>query len=179
MRRLMIILMLLLMAATSFGQQVVLDFTGAQPGVSYYKLTISATGALSFEQIQVIVLKPGPPQPEPPAPQLSADAKLLRDAAKAVAGDANRQKTAILLADAYEAVAAKIKAGSLTGNDIATVTKADVDAILQTQEAAAPWQTFRDALSARWTAILQEGGGDQALGALCQQCAIGLRESAK
>lgn len=179
MRRASYILAFWLLATAGWAQQVVLDFTGATPGVSYYKLTISATGALSFEQIQVIVLKPGPPQPEPPTPQLSADAKLLRDAAKAVTGDANRQKTAILLADAYEAVAAKIKAGSLTGNDIATVTKADVDAILKTQEAAAPWQPFRDALSGRWAAILQEGGGDPALGTLCQQGAIGLRESAK
>lgn len=168
-------------AATAATAQIaVLDCSGVPAGVYFYKVEVAEDGTLTFTPVtQVVTLKPTPGPGPGPTPELNADAKAVRDAALKVEGDKDRVKTALALADVYVAIAKKVKSGALTGDDIGTVAKADADKVLKERKVDAAWASFRSVVTDRWNAVLQEGGGDAELGALCDSVAAGLREAGK
>lgn len=180
MKTIIAILVLWLASATASAQVAILDFTGVPPGAHYYKVEINSDGTLVFTEVkQVVFLKPGPGPNPGPTPDLTDDAKLFRDSALSVKNDTDLKGTATKLAEVYQTVSAKVKSGTLTGSDIATVSKAEADKILQERKVEANWKPFRDRLSERWATVLQDGGGDTELGKLCGDIATGLREAGK
>ena len=123
--------------------------------------------------------QPNPqPEPQPQPPVLAPRAIAIRDAASSVT-DPKRDETATALAMLYEALAGKIREGSLTGSDILTATKIGADAVLSRQQALVAWKPVRAVLGEQWAAVQQEGGSDADYAKLLDDAAAGLRASVR
>lgn len=173
------VILMLAMAASAAAQAVILDVGGAQPGKYYYQVTVQAGGVVTVQPIsQVIRLTQPQPQPVPAPDSLTARSIRVREAAKAVTGDVDREATAAALAAYYREIATKVKAGEIRGKEsIAFAIKTGCDMILTHRKASSPWDPVRSAAAEYWTSLVQEGATDADYAKLLDEVADGLDAS--
>lgn len=177
MKRLLAIIALLMLTATAAAQAVVLDVSGAQPGKYYYQVNVQSGGVITVQPINQII-KLTDPVPTPTPDQLTARSLRVRDASKAVTGDADREATAAILAAYYREIATKVKAGEIKGKEqIAFAIKTGCDMLLTSRKASAPWDPVRSVAAEYWTALAQDGATDADYAKLLDEVAIGLDAS--
>jgi hypothetical protein len=177
MKRLLAILALLTLAAPVAAQAVILDVSGAQPGKYFYQVNVQTGGIVTVQPINQVI-KLTDPVPTPTPDQLTARSQRIRDAAKGVTGDSDREGTAAVLAAYYREIATKVKAGEIKGKDqIAFAIKTGCDMILTNRKAMDPWNPTRSVAAEYWTALVQEGATDADYAKLLDEVAIGLDAS--
>lgn len=174
MKTLMVLALALSLSASAMAQAVILDVSGAQPGKYYYQVTVAGGGVITVTPISQVI-RLSDPQPAPTPDTLTARAQKMRDAAKAVTGDADRQATAAILGAYYREIAAKVKAGEIKGKDqIAFAIKTGCDMLLTSRKASAPWDPVRSVAAEYWTSLAQEGAADAEYARLLDEVAAGL-----
>jgi hypothetical protein len=175
------VLLMLLAIPAMADETIVISYDPDQPGKYLLEVVVSADGTAEVGPLAVdySLTDPTPdPTPDPDPVDLTERAKEIRDAALSVTGDLNREKTAQILAGAYQGIASKIRDGELTGDKIAPVLKMTGDLILNTAKVKPNWQPVRDVLSAQWVDLAQLGGSDGDYAELLDEAADGLYASA-
>jgi len=174
MKRLLAILLMLIVAAPVAAQAVILDVSGATPGKYFYQVTVAPGGIITVVPVTQVI-KLTNPTPTPTPDTLTARSIRVREAAKAVTGDADRAGTAAVIAAYYREIASKVKAGEIKGKEpIAFAIKTGCDMILTSRKASAPWDPVRSVAAEYWTALVQEGATDADYAKLLDEVAIGL-----